>query len=37
LALQSDLFHHGLDEGFGAFDTSEDGLEIEGRLGGVAG
>ena len=37
LALDADLFHHGLDEGFGAFDAGEDGLEVEGWLGGVAG
>jgi hypothetical protein len=36
-ALHSDLFHDGLDQGLGAFDAGENGLEVEGRLGGVAG
>ena len=32
VALPAELFHNGLDEGFGAFHAGENGLQIEGRL-----
>jgi hypothetical protein len=35
--LDAYFFHYGLDEGFGTFDAGENGLEVEGWLGGVAG
>jgi hypothetical protein len=37
VALQADFFHYGLDEGFGALHAGENGLQVEGRFGRVAG
>jgi len=35
--LLADLFHHRLNEGFGAFHAGQDSFEVEGGLGGVTG